>query len=172
MPGRLSSSAACRWVWNRRSISVSSSASSRRSACNDAAIQPTTRAATASPRTVTCCASAATSALATSLAAERTPRAFQAIRSLRLISRNDAGNRDPAVFPEPDRLDVHRDARPHVDFGVHQCLGQPLARVELQVVYGTLYRRIPTLELAVDLDQIAFKHDGLVDGVYELPLTW
>jgi cytochrome P450 len=55
---------------------------------------------------------------------------------------------------------------------VHQCLGQPLARVELQVVYGTLYRRIPTLKLAVDLDQITFKHDGLVNGVYELPVTW
>jgi cytochrome P450 len=91
-----------------------------------------------------------------------------------VILANDLGNRDPAVFPEPDRLDVHRDARRHVafGFGVHQCLGQPLARVELQVVYGTLYRRIPTLKLAVDLDQIAFKHDELVYGVYELPVTW
>jgi cytochrome P450 len=91
-----------------------------------------------------------------------------------VILANDAGNRDPATFPEPDRLDVHRDARRHVafGFGVHQCLGQPLARVELQVVYGTLYRRIPTLKLAVDLDQIAFKQDGLVNGVYELPVTW
>ena len=57
-------------------------------------------------------------------------------------------------------------------FGVHQCLGQPLARVELQVVYGTLYRRIPTLRLAVDLAQMPFKHDGIVYGVYELPVTW
>lgn len=57
-------------------------------------------------------------------------------------------------------------------FGVHQCLGQPLARVELQVVYSTLYRRIPALQLAVDLDEIPFKHDGLVYGVYELPVTW
>ena len=91
-----------------------------------------------------------------------------------VILANDLGNRDAAVFPEPDRLDVHRDARRHVafGFGVHQCLGQPLARVELQVVYGTLYRRIPTLQLAVPFDQIAFKHDGLVNGVYELPVTW
>jgi cytochrome P450 len=57
-------------------------------------------------------------------------------------------------------------------FGVHQCLGQPLARVELQVVYSTLYRRIPNLRLAVDRDQLPFKHDGLVYGVYELPVTW
>ena len=91
-----------------------------------------------------------------------------------VILATDAGNRDASAFAEPDRLDVRRDARHHVafGFGVHQCLGQPLARVELQVVYGTLYRRIPTLRLAVDLDQIAFKHDGLVYGVYGLPVTW
>ena len=55
---------------------------------------------------------------------------------------------------------------------MHQCLGQPLARLELQVVYGTLYRRIPTLRLAADLADIPFKHDGAVYGVYELPVTW
>ncbi|WP_255954537.1 cytochrome P450 [Streptomyces odontomachi] len=86
----------------------------------------------------------------------------------------DVGNRDTAAFPDPDRLDVDREARHHLAFGygVHQCLGQPLARVELQVVYGTLYRRIPGLRLAVDLDQVPFKHDALVYGVYELPVTW
>jgi cytochrome P450 len=91
-----------------------------------------------------------------------------------IILANDVGNRDPAAFPGPDRLDLHRDARSHLafGFGVHQCLGQPLARVELQVVYGTLYRRIPTLRLATDLAQIPFKHDGAVYGVYELPVTW
>jgi cytochrome P450 len=91
-----------------------------------------------------------------------------------VVLANDVGNRDPAAFSDPDRLDVERNPRHHVAFafGVHQCLGQPLARVELQVVYGTLYRRIPTLQLAVDLAQIPFKHDGLVYGVYELPVTW
>ncbi|WP_433517947.1 cytochrome P450 [Nonomuraea sp. CA-143628] len=91
-----------------------------------------------------------------------------------LIMANDIGNRDPDAFPDPDRLDLQRDARHHVafGFGVHQCLGQPLARMELQVVYSTLYRRIPTLRLATDLDQIPFKHDGSVYGVYELPVTW
>ena len=57
-------------------------------------------------------------------------------------------------------------------FGVHQCLGQPLARVELQVVYGTLYRRVPTLRLAVSRDELEFKGDSLAYGVYELPVTW
>ncbi|MGP4014522.1 cytochrome P450 [Saccharopolyspora sp. 5N708] len=91
-----------------------------------------------------------------------------------MILANDIGNRDPEVFADPNRLDIQRDARRHVafGFGVHQCLGQPLARVELQVVYGTLYRRIPTLRLAADLAQIPFKHDGSVYGVYELPVTW
>ncbi|MFI0822079.1 cytochrome P450 [Streptomyces sp. NPDC021098] len=91
-----------------------------------------------------------------------------------LIMPNEIANRDPQVFPAPDRLDITRDARRHVafGFGVHQCLGQPLARMELQVVYSTLYRRIPTLRLAIEPDQIPFKYDGLVYGVYELPVTW
>jgi cytochrome P450 len=86
----------------------------------------------------------------------------------------DIANRDASVFDDPDRLDVHRDAHGHMafGFGVHQCLGQPLARLELQVVFGTLFRRIPTLRPAVDLDEILFKHDSLVYGVYELPVTW
>ncbi|MEU9153485.1 cytochrome P450 [Streptomyces sp. NPDC048417] len=91
-----------------------------------------------------------------------------------VVLAGDVANRDADVFPAPDRLDIDRNPRHHVafGFGVHQCLGQPLARVELQVVYSTLYRRIPTLRLAVDLDRIPFKHDGNVYGVYELPVTW
>lgn len=91
-----------------------------------------------------------------------------------LILANDIGNRDPEAFTDPDRLDIRRDARHHVafGFGVHQCLGQPLARMELQVVYSTLYRRVPTLRLATELDRVPFKHDGSVYGVYELPVTW
>lgn len=87
---------------------------------------------------------------------------------------NEIGNRDPEVFPDPDRLDLTRDARRHVafGFGVHQCLGQPLARMELQVVYGTLYRRIPTLRLAGDLQDVPFKHDAFIYGVHELPVAW
>jgi cytochrome P450 len=89
----------------------------------------------------------------------------------------DVGNHDPGAFAHPDRLDIRHDVRHHIafGFGVHQCLGQNLARAELQVVYGTLYRRIPTLRLATDLaglDEIAFKHDGVIYGVYELPVTW
>jgi cytochrome P450 len=91
-----------------------------------------------------------------------------------VIAATDAANRDDTVFTDPDALDIHRKARHHVAFGygVHQCLGQPLARVELQVVYGTLFRRVPTLAIAVPEDDLRFKHDMLVYGVHELPVTW
>ncbi|MEU0423616.1 cytochrome P450 [Streptomyces canus] len=84
------------------------------------------------------------------------------------------GNWQADVFPEPERLDVRRDARRHMafGFGIHQCLGQPLARLELQVVYHTVFRRIPTLRRATGLDKVPFKDDGIVYGVYELPVTW
>jgi cytochrome P450 len=76
-----------------------------------------------------------------------------------VVVATDSGNRDAAAFTDPDVLDIHRGARHHVAFGygVHQCLGQPLARVELQVVYGTLYRRVPSLRLAVPLEEVRFK---------------
>jgi cytochrome P450 len=85
-----------------------------------------------------------------------------------------AANWDPSVFPEPERLDLHRPARQHhgFGFGIHQCVGQQLARVELQVVYPTLFRRIPTLRLATSIDKIPFKAEGLAYGVFELPVAW
>ncbi|MDT7846735.1 cytochrome P450 [Streptomyces justiciae] len=91
-----------------------------------------------------------------------------------VIMVNEIGNRDPEVFEDPDRLDITRDARRHVafGFGVHQCLGQPLARMELQVVYGTLYKRIPTLKPAAPLEDVRFKTDAFIYGVHELPVTW
>ncbi|MGW7544211.1 cytochrome P450 [Streptomyces sp. NPDC054770] len=86
-----------------------------------------------------------------------------------------AGNWDPTAFPEPEKLDLDRKASHHHAFGwgIHQCLGQQLARIELQVVYGTLYRRVPTLRLAVDRDELAFRPaDSLAFGIRELPVTW
>ncbi len=87
---------------------------------------------------------------------------------------NEVANRDPDAFPDPDRLDLARGSRRHVafGFGVHQCLGQNLARMELQVAYPALLRRVPTLRAAAPLADIPFKHDGSVYGVYELPVTW
>jgi cytochrome P450 len=84
-------------------------------------------------------------------------------------------NWDGNAFAEPERLYLHRSgAGQHVAFGYgrHQCVGQQLARAELQIVFHTLLRRIPTLELAVPIEDIPFKHDRLAYGVYELPVTW
>ncbi|BBY82713.1 cytochrome P450 [Mycolicibacterium pulveris] len=83
-------------------------------------------------------------------------------------------NWDAAVYPEPDRLDLSRDAGQQLGFGYgrHQCVGQQLARAELQIVFHTLLRRIPTLRLAVPIEEVPFKHDRLAYGVYELPVAW
>ncbi|MYS23074.1 Cytochrome P450 [Streptomyces sp. DvalAA-14] len=85
-----------------------------------------------------------------------------------------AANRDEDAFPGGDALDVSRDARRHVafGFGVHQCLGQPLARVELQVALSSVLRRLPGLRLAVPFEQIRFRTDMLVYGVHTLPVAW
>lgn len=83
-------------------------------------------------------------------------------------------NWDAHAYPEPDRLDLTRDANQQLGFGYgrHQCVGQQLARAELQIVFHTLLRRIPTMKLAIPLDEVPFKHDRLAYGVYELPVTW
>jgi len=83
-------------------------------------------------------------------------------------------NWDEQQFPGPERLDLTRPARSHhaFGFGVHQCLGQTLARVELQIVYGTLYRRVPTLALAVPFEEVEFAMEGVAYGLRSLPVTW
>jgi cytochrome P450 len=84
-------------------------------------------------------------------------------------------NWDAKSFPEPDRLDLQRDnAAQEVGFGIgrHQCVGQQLARAEMQIVFPTLLRRIPTMKLAIPFDEVPFKHDRLAFGVYSLPVTW
>jgi len=84
-------------------------------------------------------------------------------------------NWDPTKFPDPDHLEVQRpnaDQNLAFGYGRHQCVGQQLARAELQIVFSTLVRRIPTLALAKPIDEIPFKNDKLAYGVYELPATW
>jgi cytochrome P450 len=83
-------------------------------------------------------------------------------------------NRDEQLFGAAHDLDLTRDARRHVAFGygVHQCLGQTLARVELQIVLTTLLRRLPALRLAVPADQLTYNQDNIVYGLRELPVTW
>jgi cytochrome P450 len=83
-------------------------------------------------------------------------------------------NRDPRHWDDPDRLDVRRPRAPHLAFGhgVHQCLGQQLARVELQVGLGELVARLPRLRLAVPAGQVPLRNDMLIFGVHSLPVTW
>ncbi|MGW3040191.1 cytochrome P450 [Kitasatospora sp. NPDC001159] len=83
-------------------------------------------------------------------------------------------NRDEQQFPDGDQLDLSRDARLHLafGFGVHQCLGQPLARLELQIALNTILRRLPELRLAVPFEEIRFRGEMLVYGVHELPVAW
>ena len=86
-----------------------------------------------------------------------------------------AANRDPRRFAEPDRFHIHGDARGHVAFGYgrHVCLGQHLARLELEVGLTGLMRRIPSLRLAVAAEEVPL-HSGkqFLYGVHRLPVTW
>ncbi|MDQ1050548.1 cytochrome P450 [Streptomyces sp. V4I2] len=83
-------------------------------------------------------------------------------------------NRDETVYADPDTLDWHRSARHHVafGFGIHQCLGQNLARAELEIALHTLFDRLPTLRLAAPADEIPFKPGDTIQGMLELPVTW
>ncbi|MEV0056726.1 cytochrome P450 [Saccharopolyspora shandongensis] len=91
-----------------------------------------------------------------------------------VIALGYAANRDPEVFADPDEFDISREARRHMafGFGAHKCLGKTLARMELAVVFDTLFRRIPGIRLAAPLDEIAFKDEASIYGVHELPVTW
>ncbi|KAA8888076.1 cytochrome P450 [Nocardia colli] len=99
----------------------------------------------------------------------------QAIKAGETVALSIQGaNRDPAKFDEPDAFDIQRSAVGHVGFGhgVHQCLGQQLARVEMRVALPALVNRFPTLRLAVPAQDIPLRHDMDVYGVHRLPVTW
>lgn len=85
-----------------------------------------------------------------------------------------AANRDGAIFERPDELDITRGSRDHLAFGHgrHLCLGAEIARVELELTWTTLFRRLPRLRLAVPFEELDYRQGGLVFGVRELPVTW
>jgi cytochrome P450 len=78
-----------------------------------------------------------------------------------------SANRDPSVFESPDELRIDRDPNPHLTFGagIHFCLGAPLARLELQTSFGTVLRRLPTLEPA---DEPRWKPGYIIRGLESL----
>ena len=83
-------------------------------------------------------------------------------------------NRDPSRFPSPDTLDITRNTSGHMAFGhgVHQCLGQQLARIELRIGFAALLRRCPELALAVPPEEVPLKSGRGIYGVDALPVTW
>ncbi|GAA3508936.1 cytochrome P450 [Streptosporangium album] len=85
-----------------------------------------------------------------------------------------AANRDPRRFTDPDILDLLRPTSGHLAFGhgIHQCLGQQLARVEMRVGYPALFSRFPTLRLDVAPEEVPLRTDMLIYGVHRLPVTW
>jgi cytochrome P450 len=83
-----------------------------------------------------------------------------------------SANRDPRQFPEPDKLDVRRAPNRNVAFayGIHFCLGAPLARLEGQVTFETVLRRLPDLELQSEAPR--WKPMIFLRGLESLDLTW
>jgi cytochrome P450 len=91
-----------------------------------------------------------------------------------VLPANVAANRDPSVFAEPDTLDLARTENPHLGFGagIHHCLGAQLARMELQEALAGLVRRMPSMRLAVPVQDLHFKPGLAVRTLEALPVIW
>ncbi|MGW5864821.1 cytochrome P450 family protein [Streptomyces sp. NPDC055239] len=85
-----------------------------------------------------------------------------------------AASRDPRKFAEPDRFDIRRDARGHMAFGygIHHCLGAPLARMQGVVAFRTLLERCPGLALDADPESLAWRPSLMLRGLHQLPVTF
>ncbi|MFI0479629.1 cytochrome P450 [Actinomadura sp. 9N215] len=91
-----------------------------------------------------------------------------------IIVSSSTVNRDAAVYDDPYVFDVGRGSRQHLTFGygIHQCIGQNLARLELEIAYTTLFDRVPGLRLAVPVDELPWRRGGTMQGLHKLPVTW
>jgi cytochrome P450 len=85
-----------------------------------------------------------------------------------------SGNRDPDFIDSPEVLDIRRGAPGHLAFGhgVHHCLGAPLARMEMRIAFPALLRRFPTLALAEDFAEVAFRSFHFIYGLKSLEVSW
>jgi cytochrome P450 len=85
-----------------------------------------------------------------------------------------SGNRDPDFIDSPEMLDIRRGAPGHLAFGhgVHHCLGAPLARMEMRIAFPALLRRFPTLALAEDFAEVAFRSFHFIYGLKSLEVSW
>lgn len=87
---------------------------------------------------------------------------------------NGPANFDPDAFPQPEHFDIRRGSRKHNAFGygVHQCLGQNLARLELQIALPLLFDRFPDLHLTTPTSELTPRRADTVQGVDELIVAW
>ncbi|MGV9840101.1 cytochrome P450 [Nocardia niigatensis] len=86
-----------------------------------------------------------------------------------------AANHEPAVYPDPERVDITRaEARTHLGFGhgAYYCIGAPLARLELEVIIQQLVTRFPTMRPAIESGTIRIRSDALAGGLVALPVRW
>jgi cytochrome P450 len=85
-----------------------------------------------------------------------------------------AANRDPVKYDRPGELDLERDAQGHLAFGhgLHQCVGQQLARVEMRIAFAKLLEAFPDLRLALPSAEIPMRSEMNVYGVHTLPVSW
>ncbi|MEV4468459.1 cytochrome P450 [Nonomuraea sp. NPDC049504] len=85
-----------------------------------------------------------------------------------------SANRDERAFERPDDFDVQRGARHHVAFGygVHQCLGQNLARAELEIALRTLFERLPGLRVTATEEELGLKYGKAIFGLTRMPVAW
>ena len=90
----------------------------------------------------------------------------------RLFLMINAANRDPAMFPDPDRLDLDRDPNPHIAFGYgpHYCVGAPLARLEGQIAFRRLLERLD--DLRITEPPLDWSDNLVLRGVKKLPLSF
>ena len=84
-----------------------------------------------------------------------------------------AANRDPAQFPDPERLDLARSPNKHLAFGIgaHFCLGAPLARLEAMIAFPTIADRFPNTRLSVNADALEWRHHTSIRSPVRLPVS-
>ena len=85
-----------------------------------------------------------------------------------------SANRDPDRFVRPDELDFDRPPRTHLayGYGIHHCVGLPLARMEMHVAFPALLKRFPSLKPAIGFDEVSYRRSNVTYGVHSLPVTW
>ncbi len=79
------------------------------------------------------------------------------------------------MFPDPIRFDIHRNPNPHLAFGdgIHRCVAEHLACAEIETAIGTLIHRLPTLQLAIPLNEVQYVTGSSRDfAVTALPIKW